>query len=159
LDAPITDPILVASESRVLCDLRKGVSKSALSRAKELEQTTTNSPNDSGFRSTAEHLKETRLAGSWVKAFGAFEGSKKTTKKQKLVHLEGLKVLGNCLEAVLDWWAVNFQSWPLDQMRSAQVVFRSLFILEASQNSIYLFVEETGTSSSDVSALVQVEHQ
>jgi hypothetical protein len=37
-------------------------------------------------------------------------------------------------------------------------VFRSLFILEACQHSIYLFIEETGTSSSDVSALVQVEH-
>jgi hypothetical protein len=59
---------------------------------------------------------------------------------------------------VLDWWAVDFQSWPLDQMRSAQIAFRSLFILEASQHSIYLFVEETGTSSSDVSALVLVEH-
>ena len=59
---------------------------------------------------------------------------------------------------MLDWWAVGLQSWPLDQMRSAQIVFRSLFILEASQHSIYLFVKETGTSSSDVSALVQVEH-
>ena len=141
----------------MLCDLRKGVSKSALSRAKELEQTTTNSPNDSCFRSTAEHLKETRLAGSWVKAFGAFEGFK---KKQKNGALRGVsEYWPTASKLVLDWRAVDFQSWPLDQMRSAQVVFRSLFILEASQHSIYLFVEETGTSSSDVSALVQVEHQ
>jgi hypothetical protein len=95
LEAPITDPIFVASGFRVLCDLRKGVSKSALSRAKELEQTTTNSPNDSCFRSTAEHLKEARLAGSWVKAFGVFEGfKKKNKKKQKLVHLEGSQSIG-----------------------------------------------------------------
>lgn len=73
----------------MLCDLRKGVSKSALSRAKELEQTTTNSPNDSCFRSTAEHLKEARLAGSWVKAFGAFEGEKKQ-KKTKIGALRGV---------------------------------------------------------------------
>jgi hypothetical protein len=56
--------------------LEEGVSKSALSMAKELEQTMTNSPNDSCVRSTAEHLTETRLAGCWVKAFGAFEGFK-----------------------------------------------------------------------------------